>query len=592
MVTSATAGAAPVTIPAALAKGALRRLAVAQLEPTPENYARAYAEEGGTAAAAMPEAAAALLQQLSESLFEEPQASAKLVSMLMAGQWPRARELIAQGQETHRDFAVATAETLRRLVLGLDRPSTVWPAGRRRDSLQRVLDNSRSDLHRLQQRLASLVTAWDSDAPAAAGLESLVAGAAAAAITPASGQRADTHWNGLAADLNDTIVHGLPPQDCTAQALAAELAVLGPRIASEGAHTALVADVQAACVQARRVFAHRHRLVDELVALCRELGHGVTELAEDQSWARGQGEQIRARLAEGVNLRSVRAVAAVLAQAREQQRALRGQRDAARDALKSMIQLMLHELKSLGAQTDNFHQALGQHAQAVQGANSLADLTDVVRDMVAHSRQVQQLVGQTRTRLHDEHARALELQQRVAALEDALRKVSDEATTDALTQVANRRGLTLAFDGELARLARHPAGTPAPTLSLALIDIDNFKKLNDTLGHAAGDEALRRLAAAVRERLRPGDHFARFGGEEFVVVLPATTVSDACETLTRLQRSLSAALFMHGDQEVLVTFSSGVTAWKPGETLEAALERADQGLYEAKRTGKNRTCGA
>ena len=589
MASGATTGAAPVTTPAALAKGALRRLAVAQLEPTPENYARAYAEEGGAAAAAMPEAAAALVQQLSESLFDEPQASAKLVAMLLAGQWPQARELIAQGQEARRDFAVATNETLRRLVLGLDRPSTVWPAGRRRDGVQRVLDNSRSDLHRLQQRLASLVTAWDSDASAAAGLEAPVAGTAA--IAPASGQRPDTHWNDLAADLNDTIVLGLPAQDSTAQALAAELAVLGQRITTEGAHAALVADVQVACVQARRVFAHRHRLVDELAALCRELGHGVTELAEDQSWARGQGEQIRARLAEGVNLRSVRAVAAVLAQAREQQQALRGQRDAARDALKSMIQLMLQELESLGAQTDNFQQALGQHALAVQGADSLEDLTDVVRDMVAHSRQVQRLVGQTRTRLHDEHARALELQQRVAALEDALRKVSDEATTDALTQVANRRGLTLAFDNELARLARHPAGTPAPALSLALIDIDNFKKLNDTLGHAAGDEALRRLAAAVRERLRPGDHFARFGGEEFVVVLPATTATEACEALTRLQRSLSAALFMHGGQEVLVTFSSGVTAWRPGETLEAALERVDQGLYEAKRTGKNRTCG-
>ncbi len=590
MATATKAGAAPAMTPAALAKGALRRLAVAQLEPTPENYARAYADEGGALAAAMPEAAAALLQPLSESLFDEPEAGAKLVAMLMAGQWPQARELMAQGQESRRDFAASTAETLRRMVQGLDRPSTAWPAGRRRDGVQRVLDNSRGDLHRLQQRLGSLVTAWDSDAPAATGLGTPEA--SGAATTSTSSHSPDAHWPALAADLNDTIGHGLAPQDSTAQALAAELAVLGQRIASEGAHAALVADVQAACVQARRLFAHRHRLVDELAALCRELGHGVTELAEDQSWARGQGEQIRARLAEGVSLRSVRAVADVLAQAREQQQALRGQRDAARDALKSMIQLMLRELESLGAQTDNFHQALGQHALAVQGADSLDDLTEVVRDMVAHSRQVQQLVGQTRTRLNDEHARALELQQRVAALEDALRKVSDEATTDALTQVANRRGLTLAFDGELARLARHPTGTPAPALSLALIDIDNFKKLNDTLGHAAGDEALRRLAAAVRERLRPGDHFARFGGEEFVVVLPATTATEACETLTRLQRSLSASLFMHGGQEVLVTFSAGVTAWRLGETLEAALERADQGLYEAKRAGKNRTCGA
>ena len=127
-------------------------------------------------------------------------------------------------------------------------------------------------------------------------------------------------------------------------------------------------------------------------------------------------------------------------------------------------------------------------------------------------------------------------------------------------------------------------------LSVGLIDIDNFKKLNDTLGHAAGDVALKSLAAAVRERLRPDDHLARFGGEEFVVLLPATAVDEAQQVLTRLQRSLSEALFLHDGHEVFVTFSAGVTAWRHGETLQAALERADEALYEAKRTGKNRTC--
>ena len=96
----------------------------------------------------------------------------------------------------------------------------------------------------------------------------------------------------------------------------------------------------------------------------------------------------------------------------------------------------------------------------------------------------------------------------------------------------------------------------------------------------------------MRERLRPVDHLARFGGEEFVVLLPSTPRADAQQALSRLQRSLSASLFMHEQQEVFVTFSAGVTEWRPGETLEAALERADEAMYEAKRTGKNRTCSA
>ncbi|MDP3221848.1 MAG: GGDEF domain-containing protein, partial [Rubrivivax sp.] len=113
-----------------------------------------------------------------------------------------------------------------------------------------------------------------------------------------------------------------------------------------------------------------------------------------------------------------------------------------------------------------------------------------------------------------------------------------------------------------------------------------------SLGHAAGDQALKALAAGVRERLRPQDHLARFGGEEFVVLLPGSDVEEARQVLTRLQRNLSEALFLHEGREVFVTFSAGVTAWKTGEDLQPALERADQALYEAKRTGKNRTCSA
>jgi diguanylate cyclase len=145
--------------------------------------------------------------------------------------------------------------------------------------------------------------------------------------------------------------------------------------------------------------------------------------------------------------------------------------------------------------------------------------------------------------------------------------------------------MAAAFETERARVERGGA-----CLAIGLIDIDNFKRLNDSLGHAAGDVALKSLAARVKEWLRPVDHLARFGGEEFVVLLPDTPVDEAQQALTRLQRKLSAALFMHDGNEVFVTFSAGVTAHRIGETIDAALERADEALYEAKRTGKNRTC--
>ena len=92
----------------------------------------------------------------------------------------------------------------------------------------------------------------------------------------------------------------------------------------------------------------------------------------------------------------------------------------------------------------------------------------------------------------------------------------------------------------------------------------------------------------VQARLRPTDHLARFGGEEFVVLIPGTPVQEAQQALTRLQRNLSEALFVHEGREVFVTFSAGVTTWRSGETLEEAMGRADSALYQAKHEGRNR----
>ncbi|MDE2276635.1 MAG: diguanylate cyclase, partial [Burkholderiales bacterium] len=352
------------------------------------------------------------------------------------------------------------------------------------------------------------------------------------------------------------------------------------------------------CERARRLLSHREHLVEQFHRLAMELTEGLGELAEDDSWVRGQCESLQARLdadlQQGPSVRGVRAAGAMLAETRRQQQRVRDDRRAAQSALKQLIQDMLHEVGELGEHAGRFQLATAQHAQAIERADSLQGLAGVVRAMIEDTRTVQAAVGQSQQRLQADRARAGELEAKVRELEAELRRLSDEVSTDALTQVANRRGLTQAFEAERARQQRllQAEGEAAAPLAVGLIDIDNFKRLNDTLGHAAGDVALKSLAAAVRERLRPADHLARFGGEEFVVLLPATAPEEARLVLTRLQRSLSEALFLHEGREVFVTFSAGVSAWRPGEALEATLERADEALYEAKRTGKNRTCMA
>lgn len=522
------------------AKGALRRLAQAKLEPTPENYARAFAEESGQA---LPT--------------PEPAAS-----------------------------GAAWAQLIERLAKGLGQPGRQWTVARRGDSLKRVLSGSRSDAQRLLERLQSLLSAWEEDRPdepvePESEPESDVADAP---------PLASASWPPLVAVLESTVRAGLPTEDTRAAELADRLALLASAVVADGATPAHVAQIAAECSSVRRFFAHRHELVEQLADLCRELTLGLTELSEDPSWARGQCEALQARLQAGVSVRGVRSAADLLADTRQRQQALQSQRRDARDALKNLLNRMLGEVGELGIHAGRFHQAVAGHAGAIARADSLESLAAVVTTLLQDSRDAQSAVGQSQQRLQQDSDHANELEQRVRELEAELRRLSDEVSTDALTQVANRRGLATAFEAEQARSQR--AGPAAAPLAVALMDVDNFKKLNDSLGHAAGDLALKSLAAAVRERLRPVDHLARFGGEEFVVLMPGTALVEASEALSRLQRALTASLFMHEGEDVFITFSAGVTLWRDGEALDATLARADEAMYEAKRTGKNRTCTA
>jgi diguanylate cyclase len=125
-------------------------------------------------------------------------------------------------------------------------------------------------------------------------------------------------------------------------------------------------------------------------------------------------------------------------------------------------------------------------------------------------------------------------------------------------------------------------------LCVALLDIDNFKKLNDSLGHDAGDQALIHLAGVCRETLRPQDTVTRYGGEEFVILLPDTSLDDALVVLTRLQRTLTKTFFLHANEKILVTFSAGVTQLEENDSQATVIKRADEAMYEAKQSGKNR----
>src|SRR5262249_18152088 len=156
-----------------------------------------------------------------------------------------------------------------------------------------------------------------------------------------------------------------------AASLADALAQSASRLAREGAHAALVGEVAALCEQARAHLSHRHQLLDELSLLCRSLTEGLGELAEDESWARGQCDALRERLGESLSVRGVHAAAELLAATRTKQHELRQERAHARDALKAMIQNMLAEIGELGQHTGRFTDSVQRYAHTIEQADSL-----------------------------------------------------------------------------------------------------------------------------------------------------------------------------------------------------------------------------
>lgn len=194
--------------------------------------------------------------------------------------------------------------------------------------------------------------------------------------------------------------------------------------------------------------------------------------------------------------------------------------------------------------------------------------------------QREQEIGE---RLQTLMARVSVMEQEARTVHLHLEEQRLKALTDALTGLPNRAAWTERAEIEEARWQRYGGD-----LLVAVVDVDHFKRINDDFGHLAGDKVLKIIAQELQKRLRKTDFIARFGGEEFAVLLPATTIDAGHRLLDSLREQVARCPFHFKGQPVSITFSSGITRLEGEDTIEAAFERADQALYQAKRSGRNR----
>ncbi len=180
-----------------------------------------------------------------------------------------------------------------------------------------------------------------------------------------------------------------------------------------------------------------------------------------------------------------------------------------------------------------------------------------------------------------------ETQEESALLRERLVIQRAHAQLDPLTKLPNRQAYDHQLNSEYSRWQRYDK-----PLTMIIADIDFFKKINDTFGHAAGDKVLKTVARVLQTNLRDTDFIARFGGEEFVILMPETQIEDAVKVAEKLRTTIMDCPFHSSNRKVPVTMSFGVCEFKKGDTIDSVFDKADKALYQAKESGRNKVCSA
>lgn len=585
------------TNPFEIARETLRLLAARRIPPTPDNYLTLYQEITGVKSAdgSFPEkqlrSLAAALPKVSP---DQLRLARQLDEAVKNGNWDdykgRLVEFINALTEVQK---LGWSELINDLIRQWDAKHVGLTIARKRESLEHVLTSSATNPENLFNRLQSLLRSWGQGREAENGPSAESPEQEAAPTIPAA-TIAPSSAADLLPELRELFAFTLETAIAT-QLLESPPLSSDAKVLAKDIRTAVsLAQLQEFLVRLKR-FAFKLELLAEdqaelrhsLLSMLRLLVENITELVLDDRWLHGQIEVVREIIDKPLSQRSIDDAERRLKEVLFKQSQLKASLSDARDAIKHMLAGFVDQLADFADATSDYHDKIEGYAGKISAAHDITELENVLGDVMRETRNIQINAQRSRDELRTTQQKVEEAERRIRELEHELETTSDLVRHDQLTGALNRRGLDEMFGKEVARAKRHET-----LLCVGLLDIDNFKKLNDSLGHDAGDQALIHLAAVCRDTLRPQDTVARYGGEEFIILLPETPLEDAAVVLSRLQRELTRKFFMHDNEKVLITFSAGVTQMSPEDTQASVIKRADEAMYQAKTSGKNRVVSA
>ncbi len=528
--------------PSQLAQQALQTLSERQLPPTPENYALIYQELTGNAAS-------------------------------QPADW---------------------SELIRQLLQELDINRKGISLSRKKESIQFVLQRFSKKPEQLPEKLQNLLNSWQlplnsSAAEDMALVETTADKATTTATLPAAPQEAPIEHpasadmignvSELLAQTLESIVTTQPDLGHEIQAFAQQ----ARSIENNAQITSLAKQLRPFWIKVELRGGDKSRIHEGLIHLLRLLVENISEMIEDEEWLRGQINILQQIIANPIDKAAITDAEQNLRNAITQQGMLKQSMSEAKTTLKGLMSTFIDRLGEITSSTGDYKNKIAGYSLKIKASDNLPDLNSLLEDIMLDTNIVHKSAVESHEDMLNTQQRTHEAEEKIKHLEKELADVSKLVHQDQLTGALNRRGLNEAFDRETKRSERNHK-----TICIALLDIDNFKRLNDTLGHHAGDKALQHLSQLVQETLRPSDYVARYGGEEFVILLPDIDLDAAAATIARVQRELTKHFFLYDKDKVLITFSAGVAEYHNDETRDDVIGRADKAMYQAKKSGKNR----
>ncbi|PKO42385.1 MAG: GGDEF domain-containing protein [Betaproteobacteria bacterium HGW-Betaproteobacteria-22] len=601
--------------PIETARQTLLQLTQRKLPPTPDNFRNVYDEITGTKSI---DKSLELGKALEKVLLKAGKRSPKyiavanaIVPLIEKNDWAKVEEQLhklfpSTGSENTGE-TVSWSVLIRNLLKQLEISHKGVTLSRKKEGLSKVLINFANDSDVLAQKIQALINSWGlsgtSDAVVADGeamhTDSATAGnsnaqASLAVSSPAPMQAGhvsvhhSVQWREMLLKAFELVI--IPGLEAVPeiQKKAAALLTRLQHADGEQALTTCAKDLRSIMLALELERDHQGKIHESLVQLLRLVLASMGELVQiEDKWLYAQTTVIGDIISKPLSVNTLYDAEASLKELAYKQAQLKPALTEAKDTLKKMVTTFVDRLVEMTESTSDYHDKIEGYQQKIATTENIAELNLLLNNILEDTRAIGLSVQRTRDEFSQSQKQAQEAEKRILELTAELDYISQVAHQDYLTGALNRRGMDEALVREFSRADRHNT-----VLCVAMLDIDHFKKLNDTLGHATGDEALTHLARVLKDVLRTTDVLARYGGEEFIVILPDTPQDEAVKVVTRVQRELTKNFFMHNNERVLITFSAGVAERIAGETPEQIIPRADAALYQAKRSGRNRVIGA